>query len=179
MTDGVTFRACFRAVTPSVGRCRALKVLPAAAAADRASQTPPWPSWTWRSGTTRGLPCKPRARRDSGKCTNHEADGRWKEGGRGENEGKGAFLLRKGFQSPSLRSRRGGKACSGSRAVVSPARPSHSSPAPIMHFRIRRFAGSTTFRSRIDSTSEEFDDDKREKALETKWSLTSATAAAV
>ena len=31
--------------------------------------------------------------------------------------------------------------------------------APIMHFRIRRFAGSTTFRSRIDSTSEEFDHD--------------------
>ena len=60
-----------------------------------------------------------------------------------------------------------------------PAQPGQPSPAPIMHFRIRRFAGSTTFRSRIDSTSEEFDDDKREKALETKWSLTSATAAAV
>ena len=174
MTDGVTFRACFRAVTPSVGRCRALKVLPAAAAADRASQTPPWPSWTWRSGTTRGLPCKPRARRDSGKCTNHEADGRWKEGGRGENEGKGAFLLRKGFQSPSLRSWEGRKGMQ-----RQPAQPGQPSPAPIMHFRIRRFAGSTTFRSRIDSTSEEFDDDKREKALETKWSLTSATAAAV
>ena len=79
--------------------------------------------------------------------------------GRGENEGKGAFLLRKGFQSPSLRSWWGGKACGGRQSSAQP------SPAPIMHFRIRRFAGSTTFRSRIDSTSEEsdHDQDKRKK----------------
>lgn len=48
----------------------------------------------------------------------------------------------------------------GSQPQRGPAQPS---PAPIMHFRIRRFAGSTTFRSRIDSTSEEFDDDDKHK----------------
>ena len=82
--------------------------------------------------------------------------------GRGENEGKGAFLLRKGFQRESFtlveRTREGTREGRHA-AAVSPPRPERTGAAPIMHFRIRRFAGSTTFRSRIDSTSEEFEHD--------------------
>ena len=152
----MTFRACFRALTPL--RPSPLKVLPVAA--DALTEPDIVKGDHPRSASLTGGEA-----RLGGQRMHKSRDGR------GENEGKGAFLLRKGFQRESFtlveRTREGTREGRHA-AAVSPPRPERTGAAPIMHFRIRRFAGSTTFRSRIDSTSEEFehddnDDERKEK----------------
>ena len=99
-------------------------------------------------------------------CTNHEC-GRGRAGRAGRKRRKGGIFVEKGlpesFTSDGPREGdSGGEGEEGRHAATaSSGNPARPSPAPIMHFWIRRFAGSTTFRSPIDATSEEFDVDKR------------------
>ena len=76
-------------------------------------------------------------------------------GGRGENGGGRSIFVEKGLLESFTHSE--------VRHAAVAAAGRAGQPAPIMHFRIRRFAGSTTFRSRIDSTSEEFERRRRNR----------------
>ena len=154
MTDGVTFRACFRALTQL-----ALKVLPAADA-DRARHH--------SGGGPRGEgpPADRLARRGRRGETRRMHKSRVRARA-GRKRRKGGIFVEKGlpesFTSDGPREGdSGGEGEEGRHAATaSSGNPARPSPAPIMHFWIRRFAGSTTFRSPIDATSEEFDVDKR------------------